>query len=421
MKRKNTLIALAMFGSAIQAWASGFQVLEQGASNLGTAAAGAVVNTSNDATAAYWNPSAAFFVESDNKLDVAVSIIAPSMSSHIKAKDATGKDVIGVNDNAGKLAVIPNAFLVKKFGDRFAGTLSITSPFGLATQYDEENLFVGRYDGVTSDIQAIQINPSVAYKVNDWLSVSVGASADYVHAELTSYTLTPLGDARTKLDASGWSGSFNIGATAKFLETGRIGISYRYQIEHDVDGYATVANSTMLGLGAGIKEKISASVTMPSNLNIGASYKFKDEFWNQFTVMATYTFTWWSSFQSLDIIKKSDGSIFHSTPEKWRNTSRVSAGISYQPDWNKDLTLRIGGAFDQCPIRSSKYRTVRVPDTNRFWATCGIGYKIGNMNFDLAYMHIFFDDANVNNPNSKITGYYSGYAHVVAMQMGVKW
>ena len=432
MKKKNTLIAMAMFVSCAEVWGSGFQVLEQGASNLGTALAGAVVNTNNDATAAYWNPSAAFFVESENKLDVAISIIYPKMQSHVSAthtspyQPGTNIPTPGVNDNAGKLAVVPNAYYVRKFGERFAGTLSITSPFGLATQYDEEGNFIGRYD-----IQGIQINPSLAYKVNDWLSVSVGASADYIHAELTSYTFIPQNgfpyggiDARTRMDASGWSGSFNVGATAKFLETGRFGISYRYQIKHDVDGYASTSNP-MFGIAS--RQDISAKVTLPSNLNIGASYKFRDDFWNQFTVMAAYTFTWWSSFKNLDITNSSTGAIISHTAENWRNTHRASVGIAYEPDWNKDLTLRVGAAFDQSPVRNAKFRTVRVPDTTRVWATCGLGYKIGNMNFDIAYMHIFFDDANINNTqnhaysSSTIKGYYTGCAHVVSMQFGVKW
>lgn len=438
MKKINILIALAMFVSCVKAWASGFQVLEQGASNLGTALAGAVVNTNNDATAAYWNPSAAFFVESENKLDVAISIIYPEMKSHIKAthtspyQPGTNIPTPGINDNAGKLAVIPNAYYVRKFGERFAGTLSITSPFGLATQYDEESNFIGRYDGVNSDIQTIQINPSLAYKVNDWLSLSVGASADYIHAELTSYTFIPQNglplpaggiDARTRVDGSGWSGSFNVGATVKFLESGRFGISYRYQIRHDVEGYVTTSNP-MFGIFN--RQSASAKLNLPSNLNLGASYKFKDDFWNQFTVMAAYTFTWWSSFEDLDITNDAGGLIHH-TAENWRNTHRASVGAAYQPDWNKDLTLRIGAAFDQSPVRNAKFRTVRVPDTNRIWATCGLGYKIGNMNFDLAYMHIFFDDANINNTqnhaysSSTIKGYYDGCAHVVSMQVGVKW
>ena len=435
MKSRNTLIALAMFVSAAQAWGAGFQVLEQGASNLGTALAGAVTNTNNDATAAYWNPSAAFFVESDNKIDAALSIIYPIMNfhgtaTHTSAADGQTYTTPGSSGgSAGELAVVPNAYLVKKFGEDFAFTLSITAPFGLETCYNDE--FRGRYDGVRSDIMDIQINPSLAYKVNDWLSVCVGASADYFHAELTSYTFIPKDgfpyggfDAKSKIDAYSWSGSFNVGATAKFLETGRIGISYRYQIKHKVEGYATT-NAPMFGVSN--RQNAYADLALPSNLNIGASYKFRDDFWSQFTVMAAYTFTWWGCFQNLDIKNSDTGAMIHHTAENWHNTHRASVGIAYIPDWNTDLILRIGGAFDQSPIRRPQDRTVRVPDTDRFWLTCGMGYKIGNMNFDIAYMHIFFDSPDIDSTQthaystSSIKGHYTANAHVVALQMGVKW
>lgn len=434
MKLRNILVALAMLVSAVQAWGSGFQVLEQGASNLGTALAGAVTNTNNDATAAYWNPSAAFFVESDNKIDAALSIIYPRMKFHGTATNTPrGGSPTPVPGNsggsAGELAVVPNVFWVKKFGEDFALTVSVTAPFGLETCYNDE--FVGRYTGVRSDIMDIQINPSIAYKVNDWLSVCVGASADYFHAELTSYTFIPAAglpyggfDAKTKVDAYSWTGSFNVGATVKFLETGRFGISYRYEVAHKVEGYV---NTSAPMFGVANRQDAYAKLTLPSNLNLGVSYKFRDDFWNQFTVMAAYSFTWWSCFQNLDIKRQGSGSMISHTAENWHNTHRASAGIAYAPDWNKDLILRIGGAFDQSPIRRAQDRTVRVPDTNRFWLTCGMGYKIGNMNFDIAYMHIFFDSPSINNTQnhaystSNIKGHYTASAHVVALQMGVKW
>ena len=47
------IIACTSFGA-------GFQTLEQGASNMGTANAGATVNANADASAAFWNPSSGF-------------------------------------------------------------------------------------------------------------------------------------------------------------------------------------------------------------------------------------------------------------------------------------------------------------------------------------------------------------------------
>ena len=67
--------------------------------------------------------------------------------------------------------------------DDLAITLSITSPYGLETDYDSD--WVGRYQALNSDLTTVDINPSLAYKVNDWLSVSGGVSLQYMHAELT--------------------------------------------------------------------------------------------------------------------------------------------------------------------------------------------------------------------------------------------
>jgi long-subunit fatty acid transport protein len=41
--------------------------------------------------------------------------------------------------------------------------------FGLKTQYNSD--WVGRYQVIMSDIETININPNVAYRVFDWLAV----------------------------------------------------------------------------------------------------------------------------------------------------------------------------------------------------------------------------------------------------------
>ena len=50
--------------------------------------------------------------------------------------------------------------------------LALTAPFGLQTQYDSD--WIGRYQAIRSDIATININPNVAYRVSDWLSVGGG-------------------------------------------------------------------------------------------------------------------------------------------------------------------------------------------------------------------------------------------------------
>lgn len=160
---------------------AGFQVLEQGASNLGTALAGSTVNANSDASSAFWNPSASFSMdlrEGDTVIDSGMNFVIPSFSFTGKSY-AMGREVSGSNGgNAGEISYVPNFYLVHQFTEKLAGTLSITSPYGLETDYDGD--WVGRYQALNSDLITVDINPSVAYKVNDWLSVGGGVSLQYM-------------------------------------------------------------------------------------------------------------------------------------------------------------------------------------------------------------------------------------------------
>ena len=59
---KKAYALCALFG-ACATFGAGFQVLEQGASNLGSALAGSTVNANADASSAFWNPSASFAMD----------------------------------------------------------------------------------------------------------------------------------------------------------------------------------------------------------------------------------------------------------------------------------------------------------------------------------------------------------------------
>ncbi len=416
MIKKISTLAISMFVAISTIWASGFQVVEQGASNIGTALAGAVVNANNDATAAYWNPSAAFFVEGDNKIDGAGTFIIPTMKFKGSATWPGGTIPNNDGGNAGQLAFVPNFFYVHKFNDAVLATLSVTSPYGLTTKYNSG--FEGGAEGVKSELMDIQINPSVAVKPLDWLSLCVGASADYVTADLTSSNY--LGGPSQFVEAKGhsWSGSFNVGATVTFLETGRFGVSYRYQISQSLDG-----NLTKRGPLANGSPDITADLDLPSVLTAGVYYRFKEDGWKQFAVMADYSWTQWSSFQELAIKETGSGQV-HTTEEKWRDTSRISVGMHYYPEWDENLVFRLGACYDQSPVRSASLRTVRIPDADRWWISGGIGYKFGNMNIDLAYTYILFDNSSINSSAGNgynVTGSYTGEAHIVSVQAGLKW
>ena len=106
------------------------------------------------------------------------------------------------------------------------------------------------------------------------------------------------------------------------------------------------------------------------------------------TILADVTWTGWSRFEELRI--KYETLITGDTviTTKWEDCFRYSLGLTYQP--NSKWTFRTGIAYDETPISSNKYRTPRIPDTDRFWLAFGLGYNLSeNAKFDLGYVHIF--------------------------------
>jgi len=419
---KKILIATAICTAATQLWASGFQIVEQGASNMGTALAGATANANADASAAFWNPSAAFFVkgEEDFKIDSSLNFIIPDFRFEPgEAYSPAGAKVSGSDGgNAGGLSVVPNFYAIYKISEDWRFTLSLTSPFGLQTKYSED--FVGRYHGIKSNVTTIDLNPSIAYRVFDWWTVSAGASAQFVSAELTqsSYLNPMFTDEFSKMSATGWSAGFNLGMTFKYDERGRIAVGFRSQVSHSVSGSMKFRNPLLSSL----RQDVTADVSLPNTVNVGLYQRFYGDF-EDFAVMVDYAWTQWSSFKDLTVLGAS-GNVLSTTDESWKDTSRISLGMHYYA--TDEITLRAGTTWDESPIRGSTFRTPRIPDANRLWIAGGIGYNYNDwLNFEVAYAYIIFDASYMNNQNDPakgvLTGSFSGAAHVVSAQVGIRF
>lgn len=427
---KQTTALCALFG-ACATFGAGFQVLEQGASNLGTALAGSTANANADATSAFWNPSSAFEIglaAGKTTIDSGMNFVIPSFSFTGSSyyTDASGNPLAPISGsnggNAGEMAYVPNFNLVHMLADDLAITLSITSPYGLETDYDSD--WVGRYQALNSDLTTVDINPSLAYKVNDWLSISGGVSLQYMHAELTQASPTALGDAEVSLRGQSWGVGGNIGFTIKYAEGGRLGFHWRSEVSQDITGNQHMTLPA-LGYYDRIVAPIETNLTLPQTFNVGVYQRLWGAL-DRFAVMADYSFTCWNAFDELDIQNSNTGATVGGEPvhENWKNVSRISFGIHYYPEFDENLTLRIGATWDESPVPGPKNRTARIPCSDRAWLAGGLGYKYENMTVNVSYMYIFFyNDSGIDHstPNIRTTGVYTGHAQVVSIQAGISF
>ena len=139
--------------------------------------------------------------------------------------------------------------------------------------------------------------------------------------------------------------------------------------------------------------------------------------------MADLTWTEWSSFQELRVVRDSgplSGQTLSVQPENWSNAIRASLGASYR--YSDALKLRAGVAYDESPVSSSEDRTPRIPDNDRTWLAIGANYKFNtNSSLDVGYTHIFIKDASLNDgavPSStgQLVGDYDSDVNILSVQ-----
>lgn len=128
--------------------------------------------------------------------------------------------------------------------DQMRFGLGITAPFAVSTDYGQVK--VGRYHAVQSELKTVDINPSIAYRVNENFSVGAGVPAQYADATLSQALFNPftpfVKDGFAEVKADGWAFGYNLGALYEFDPNVWISISYRSRINHSVEGDRTISD-----------------------------------------------------------------------------------------------------------------------------------------------------------------------------------
>ena len=291
------LCATLSAGLSGQAAAAGFQLIEQGVTGMGSAYAGGSAQA-EDASTVYFNPAGITRLPGTQFIAAAHLVMPQAKFDDENSTTVTGASLGGENgQDAGEEGVVPNIYLTHQLNqDLFLG-LGINSPFGLKTKYDDD--WVGRYYAIKSDLKSVNINPSLAYRVNDRLSIGGGISAQYVDAKLTNAVdfglimnpaLSTLADGETKVQGDDWSWGYNLGALFNLTDSTRIGAHYRSKIEYTVKGSVEFKDVPAPLQGVFTDGNAKSDVDLPWTLSLSVFHQINPAW----AVMADYTRTGWS-------------------------------------------------------------------------------------------------------------------------------
>jgi long-chain fatty acid transport protein len=450
-QRTRVSAAIAGFALALgagQSFGAAFALQEQSVSGLGNAFAGGAA-AAEDASTVFSN-AAGMSRFTSAQVVVGVNIITPSIKfTDNGSLPALNQPLGGNGGDAGSSKFVPNLYLVVPINKQFAFGLGIGVPFGLVTEYDGG--WIGRYQAIKSDIETLNVNPALSWKINDSFSLGVGVDYQQIKATFTNAvnysaalaqgaqqaaagglippsTVLPFIQATAGLDSganvngndSAWG--WDIGGMWNISPDMRVGAHYRSSIKYQITGNVSFDNPALppLGplapIGAAVSTAVNAAalynsgvtsnVELPSITNV-SFFSHIDPKWD---VMADVQFTNWSTIQDLTFVR-SNGITLQSTPENFKDAWRFAVGASYYV--NDQWKLRGGLAYDQSPVQTVQ-RTPRLPDASRTWLSVGAQYvAMPNLKFDGGFTYIWGGNPEINQnegstaQNGLISGKYA--------------
>lgn len=405
-------VTLSLLGTAGDASAGGFYLQEQNAAGVGRAQAGDVA-IADDASTLYYNPAGMTELPGIQSAG-AIDLIIPSakltdqgstvnsLGARLANPASGGVSLPGGSNGGdpGSATPIANFYLTAQIPDSDVTVgIGMSAPFGLAAKYRADSFT--RYDSTDSFLETIDIAPSIAWKVNQWLSVGAGLDEQYAYVKLRTALPNPLQlggptpatDGRLTLSGHTWTTGFNLGILVKPAPGTKLGFAYRYGIQHNVD-HGAVTISGLSGPLSGINGRLggSASLALPDLFNFGIAQQVTPEL----TLLGEFDYYTWSNFKAIDIRLATPlaGTTSLLTTENYQDTWSIAVGAEYQ--LTDQLRLRTGIKYDQTPTVNG-FRDTRVPDGDRVWLAGGIHYQLTEqIGLDASYTHIFVSDSTIN-------------------------
>jgi len=315
--------------------------------------------------------------------------------------------------------LVPAFFATSPIGDTgLVAGLGVTAPYGQSVIFDQD--FTFKYLAPHfSELLVLDISPTLAFKVNDQLSVGVGADLIWSQMEFRqSYpwallTGGPAPDGNMSFNGDDWATGWNAGLTWKMSERYRLAATYRsafrarYAGDFKIDNMPAIAAA----IGATPTSAFSSSIKFPSIFTIGLGIQVTDTFRVGLDVESVK----WSNMQALDLNIGNNSALLPSTtlPAGWVDTHTYGIGWNwrFRPEW----TLRGGWWYLENPIPTQTQQP-NLSESDQHAITLGIGYRHGRQALDFSYGYVLYKDRNVtDNLVPEFNGSYDKNVHIVSL------
>ncbi|WP_212800618.1 outer membrane protein transport protein [Pseudomonas sp. St316] len=417
MLLQSTLVLTACTLSAT-AVANGLAVNEQSASGAGVAYAGRA-SSALDASTLYGNPAG---LSKLKRTEVSGGFAVISAKDNISDVQSA---VPGSNKgDSVPLITVPFGYFSTPINHDFTFGMGVYVPDGLVNDYERN--FQGRYHGSYSKVQVVTLQPTLAYRINDRVTIGGGPTINRIEGDLQNDLATGAlnggTDTRIKIKGDDISLGYNLGVMVDLSDATTWGITYHSKVEYHLEGHTEVSDAPSI-FGLNGKYKTSMDATLPESVNTSFTHRFNE----RWTGYLGSTWTRWSRLQKLEANNKGVPALgqqlgFNTIGDElsWHDTLSVAVGAAYQFD--RQWVLRAGFAYDPSPTNNSD-REVRIPVGNRRSLTLGAGYSPNaDITIDVAYGYLWENSSSVSQADTSglqpaYSAKYENSANALAAQL----
>jgi len=397
-------LAIALIAFTYSVKAEGYAVNVQGAKQTGMGHVGVAINW--DASSMQFNPGALATLDAKYSLSMGGSLVWSNT-------DYTHPSSSTLNTETDNPIATPfYLYGSAKLNDKLAVGLAVYTPFGSSNIWGDT--WAGKYLIQEITMKSIYIQPTVSYKVNDWMSVGAGLNIVYGDFKLNKAfpIMNPadgsyITDGGAELSGNTIKYGYNLGIFLQPTEELNIGISYRSKVDIELDDSegegtfsfpSTVPPALVAGYNAlGVKDgSFTATLPLPASLNIGLAYQI-DEKW---LVSADVNFVEWSEYKNLEFVSEDAAALNSLNKRDWDNSMTYRIGAQYSA--NEKLDLRAGFYYDETPT-NDKYYAPETPGANKIGITGGFSYLLNEkFSIDAAFIYSKGEKRKAQDTNTAI-------------------
>lgn len=341
--------------------------------DLGTASAGQAA-IAQDASTAASNP-AGMTLLGRSQLTTAPGVLLPSTNFDVAPQTTTSG---GGGGNAGVFFPLGSFFYVYRLNERVRLGVAIFSDYGLGGDYGK--IWAGRYYATEESLITGKVDPSIAYEVNEWLSVGVGVSfgvgrltfQSKINQTRANPILPPVPDGGYSFES--WDEAFggNVGILLRPISKLRIGLTYKspedykFGFRPHVTGLRRVLNRIRTRIGG---TKFDVPLTEPQQVMASAVYDVLPNF----SLMGDVGWQDWPEFGEfpVGISAKKQRSVTANL--HFSNTCHIAIGQQFRI--SEKLVWSAGFAYDSSPVSRANRNAVLPLDRQLRYGT-GIEYQV---------------------------------------------